>query len=189
MSKFSVDKGKRYERKIAGILSEWSGIELVRTPDGAPEDLYADIWPKHTTVHFPLAVECKHVEGWSFDQIIQGTGAFYTWLEQAEVQAHNAKSELLNWYSPFLVFTKNRYPNMVCIDDFLIGRLAAQQHDLRCALGKPLLHIQTMQTRLYPIMGGVQEPSEYVVLTLDNFRFAVSYEMLQKASTFYWCAD
>lgn len=123
MGKASVDKGKRYERKVADILSRWSGIELVRTPDGTPEDLYADIWPKCMTDNFPLSVECKHVEGWSFDQIMQGAGIWYDWIHQALNQAKQARLSLGAWYEPVLVFTRNRMPDYVALswDKFAAG--------------------------------------------------------------------
>jgi hypothetical protein len=172
MGKMSIDKGKRYERRIAKILSEWSGIELVRTPDGAPEDLYADIWPKHTNEWFPLAVECKHVEDWSFDQIIQGTGQFYDWLNQAYSQAHNARTQLRDWYEPVLVFTKNRFPDMLCIGDLNSGWYTT----------RPVVSIAVNRATLFDGM----VPEGYSILPLTDFLSSVSYDKMKQACTFYW---
>ena len=113
--KRSNNKGATYERRIAGKFSDWSGIELVRTPSGAPEEIYADIWPRLTTEYFPIALECKCDESWNFDQIMCGTGPFMEWLEQACRQAENATKELRRQYIPMLVFSKNRCPDYVAV--------------------------------------------------------------------------
>jgi Holliday junction resolvase len=179
----SIEKGKRYERKIAKILSEWSGIELVRTPDGAPEDLYADIWPKHTTEHFPLAVECKHVEGWSFDQIIQDVGGFYSWLRQAESQATNAIENLKQWYEPMLVFTKNRFPDMVAIGKTCLDRF--EYHE-------PMTPRTVIRVPAVPqlVLGTWIEANKYYVITpLEEFLNTHTYSGLVEACTFYWVTD
>lgn len=119
LGKKSIAKGKRYERHVAKRLSEWSGIELVRTPDGAPEDIYADVWPKDVTEYFPLAVECKCCEGWSLDQIMAGTGSLYDWLRQAQAQSENATNALRRIHIPMLVFSKNYTPDYVAVPFYL----------------------------------------------------------------------
>jgi len=113
--KRSNNKGATYERRIARKFSDWSGIELVRTPSGAPEEIYADIWPRLTTKYFPIALECKCDESWNFDQIMSGVGPFWGWLGQAFAQAENATKELRRQYIPMLVFSKNRCPDYVAV--------------------------------------------------------------------------
>lgn len=173
MGKFSVEKGKRYERKIASILSEWSGIELVRTPDGAPEDLYADIWPIHTAVHFPLAVECKHVEGWSFDQIMHGTGEFYVWLQQAVEQAVAACAMPGDrWYWPCLVFTRNRLPDYLCMN-FQQLKDCTELHSLYA------FNYLTMIT---------YNGDRFAIVGLEEFVEKIEYTKAVSAlTTVYWC--
>lgn len=183
MGKMSIEKGKRYERKIAKLLSEWSGIELVRTPDGAPEDLYADIWPKNVTEYFPLAVECKHVEGWSFDQIMQDVGGFYSWLRQAESQANNAIEELKRWHEPALVFTKNRFPDMLAIGKTCLDRFGYYEPM------HPRIVIRVPAAPQLVLGMWIESNKHYVIVPLEEFLSAYTYDGLVRACQFYWCAD
>lgn len=104
----SGDKGKRFELKCAKLLSEWSGLELMRTPmSGGWAGEAADIVPKFGA-HFPFVVECKHEEGWEFDHLFNNSGPFPRWIAQAVEQAEYKSRETGNVYFPMLMFTRNR---------------------------------------------------------------------------------
>ena len=74
----------------------------MRTPmSGAWQGCDADLWPKDPTQPFPLAVECKKTQGWDFNQIMQGKGVFYDWLQQTIDQSISPSR------IPVLVFSAN----------------------------------------------------------------------------------
>jgi hypothetical protein len=159
--KRSNNKGKRYERDIAKTLSSWSGVELVRTPLGAPEEIY----------HFPLAVECKCDEDWSFDQIMKGTGQWFSWLEQAYRQATTAERELGRLHIPMLVFSKNHYPNWVAVP------VQYGLRDSALANSAALRYMSITSTT-----GGLQ----YVVHSLERYLGLVPYERFVRDAKMYY---
>lgn len=170
----SNNKGKRYERDIAKTLSSWSGVELVRTPLGAPEEIYADVWPVLVTDHFPLAVECKCDEDWSFDQIMKGTGQWFSWLEQAYRQATTAERELGRLHVPMLVFSKNRCPNWVAVPT---------PYGLR---NDP---IQGLSPFRYMAVTTVPDGTRWVVHQLERYLGLVPYERFVRDAQMYYSED
>jgi hypothetical protein len=168
--KKSNDKGKRYERYMATTLSIWSGVDLVRTPLGAPEEIYADIWPVNVTDHFPLAVECKCDESWNFDQIMRGTGSWFGWLEQAYRQAMTAERELSRLHVPMLVFSKNRSPDWVAVP---------VQYGLRDSALMNSFPLRYMS--ITSATGSMQ----YVVHELERYLGLVSYERFVRDAQLY----
>lgn len=104
----SRDKGSKFERKIAKMLSEGYGVEFHRTPLSGglhwkeANGVSGDIVPPDT-INFPYNIECKNVEtDWDFDKIIAGTSKFWEFWEQASKDAKDSKK------IPLLIFKKNR---------------------------------------------------------------------------------
>ena len=105
----SKAKGSSFERKVAGALSDWSGMEFHRTPmSGAlhwsnDKRVISDIVPPQDLADWPLSIECKKVEyDWDFSTIMSGTSTFWKHWKQAE---DDAEREGLK---PLLIFSKNR---------------------------------------------------------------------------------
>jgi hypothetical protein len=107
----SRQKGARGEREVCKVFAEWWGAEFSRTPlsggwataktrdsVNAAGDLVC------SDTRFPFTVECKFVEGWSFEQLLTAPKCnFYKWWDQAVGETPEGKM-------PLLVFTKSRAP-------------------------------------------------------------------------------
>lgn len=104
--KYSRNKGANFERKVAKTLSDWSGLELRRTP-------LSGGWAKHNPnavgdiacidIHneFPLCVECKCGQGWELESVFRGKcKLFESWWKQATDNCPAGKI-------PVLIFSKN----------------------------------------------------------------------------------
>lgn len=104
-------KGSKFERDVAKILSEWSGIELTRTPrsGGMAESFPADVMPKDRLERFAFMVECKHQEGWSVDALIR-LWPDYKLVQSWWDQCMSARHYCGRFYIPLLLIKKNRYP-------------------------------------------------------------------------------
>lgn len=105
----SKAKGSTFERKLAKMLSDWSGMEFHRTPmSGAlhwsnDKRVVSDIVPPQELTTWPLSIECKKVEyDWDFSTIMSGTSTFWKHWQQAEIDAER------EGLRPLLVFSKNR---------------------------------------------------------------------------------
>lgn len=104
----SKQKGSEFERKVAKLLTEWSGQEFRRTPmSGAlhwenDERVISDIVPP-LNLGFPFSIECKKQEvPWDFDFMFKGTSSIWEFWKQC---SRDAQSEGLE---PLLIFNKNR---------------------------------------------------------------------------------
>ena len=104
----SKQKGSDFERKVAKMLTEWSGYEFRRTPmSGAlhwenDARVLSDIVPP-LNLGFPFSIECKKREdSWDFDFILKGTSSIWEFWKQC---LRDAQSEDLE---PLLVLSKNR---------------------------------------------------------------------------------
>lgn len=112
--KKSSNKGKDYERKIAKLLSDWCGFELIRTPmSGAWQGTAGDIIPKDRSKHFPFLVECKKQENWSLEQILESHGPFSSWVTQVQQELVKDLSNGHNVKSFLLIFTRNNKPDYI----------------------------------------------------------------------------
>jgi hypothetical protein len=70
MAKKSRDKGARYERKIAKILSVVFNDKIRRVPLSGGLDIKCDLYnPEDDT--FPYFIECKHGYNFKFDTLMQ----------------------------------------------------------------------------------------------------------------------
>lgn len=116
------EKGNNFERKVANMLSNWSGCKFLRTPaSGAIHNfndkrVVSDIVPPLSIGKFPFSIECKCVEcSWEFSTLISGTSQ--TINEHWKQSCEDAEREGLR---PMLVFSKNFRSIMVMIlqDDF-----------------------------------------------------------------------
>ena len=122
-------KGKRFEREVAVLLTEWAGFDMVRTPmSGAWSGCDVDIWPESQAMYFPFAVECKKAEGWDLFGLLSGKGPFQNWWSQACNQSNRLSKKDGRAFHPMLIFSRNRYPIMVAVDYYWfnpnIGKIA-----------------------------------------------------------------
>lgn len=104
------EKGNNHERKVAKMLSEWSGQKFMRTPmSGAIHNfkdkrVVSDIVAPLSIGNWPFSIECKNVEcTWEFNNFIEGTSM--TLKEHWNQSVEDSKREGL---IPMLIFTKNR---------------------------------------------------------------------------------
>ena len=110
------NKGNTFERKVAKILSDWSGQQFNRVPlSGAlrwetnDKRVVSDVVPP-PSMKWPFSVECKCVEhDWDFSMLLIGTSTFWKHWEQANGDAQ--REEMI----PMLVFTKNYRNTYVAI--------------------------------------------------------------------------
>lgn len=115
----SKRKGKRLERALAKIFSDWFGVpgSFQRTPDsGAHETRKAmagqdDGWmsgdvygPRDCILH----IESKNCEGWALEQLLnpKARQPIATFWRQA-------CRDCPDWKRPLLVFSRNFYPELV----------------------------------------------------------------------------
>lgn len=106
--KHPKEKGSNFERKVAKMLSEWSGFEFMRTPmSGAIHNfkdkrVISDIVAPLSLGDFPFSIECKCCQyDWDFSQILEGTSMFWKHWKQCWDDSQKEGME------PMLVFTKN----------------------------------------------------------------------------------
>ena len=102
-------KGNAFERKVAKMLSEWSGVKFMRTPmSGAIHNfkdkrVVSDIVPPLILGEFPFSIECKNVNcSWEFSTFLEGTSQT---LEKHWKQC--VDDAIREGLLPLLVFTKN----------------------------------------------------------------------------------
>lgn len=103
------EKGNNHERKVAKMLSDWSGEKFMRTPmSGAIHNfkdkrVVSDIVAPLSIGDWPFSIEAKCVEcSWEFNTFIEGTSM--TLKEHWKQCCDDAEREGL---IPMLVFTKN----------------------------------------------------------------------------------
>jgi hypothetical protein len=113
VGKYSKDKGSAFERKVAKILSEAFGVELVRTPMSGGWGRLETKGDLVTRDDFPYHVECKKREGWNIDCLLSGKGTkeLENWWNQTTEQCPADKVPLLVFsknFSPIYVRTKNQ---------------------------------------------------------------------------------
>lgn len=114
--KKSSDKGKTFERRIAKVLSDWCGIELIRTPmSGAWQGTSGDILPKSRSQFFPFLIECKNQEDWSLEQLLAGVGPFQSWLKQVYQEMERDVAMGHECKSFLLIFTRNHKPDYIAM--------------------------------------------------------------------------
>lgn len=123
----SGNKGKRFERKIANLLTDWAGLPFGRTPmSGAYVKEPGDIICLDSNACFPFSVECKHWEGWTLDNVFHINGNMPGWLAQMMEQTQNKSIATGQLYWPMLLFTRNRRPIYILIPRIIVlvgGRL------------------------------------------------------------------
>lgn len=126
MGRKSKRKGAAYEQKVARLLREWSGQHFGRTKfsDGRGTDT-ADI---QTPEGFRPVIECKKVEGWSWDSTLRLQGLVWAWWAQALRQAVAApgRDERDAW----LVFSRAHRPDWLMMRLELSRNLDAAHGDL-----------------------------------------------------------
>lgn len=162
----SGDKGKRFELKIARLLSEWSGLELMRTPmSGGWAGEAADIVPKFGAF-FPFVVECKHEEGWELDNIMLCNGPFPEWFAQCIEQAEYKSNSVGTMFWPMLCFRRNHRPTYMAVPSVVL--------EYGCIGSKPTL-IVVQHIR----------PWEFILGEIGILKSVISYQKVMEAYGHY----
>jgi hypothetical protein len=114
----SRSKGSSYERRIAGLFSDWCMFKISRTPSSGGLMKTGDIFPvqPEDMVKFPFSIELKNRESWDFKELLDGptkTGIFSFWKQCVDDASSSNRI-------PLLVFTKKGSSNycMVFANDF-----------------------------------------------------------------------
>ena len=110
IGKSNVRKGKTYERRVSGILTEYTGIQFRRRRvEGrdlsvVERESTADVIPVASEVHF--SIEAKSGRGFSFDALLGNPqkNLFTTWWHQATYDANILTSVLNRKIHPMLFF-------------------------------------------------------------------------------------
>ncbi|GAA0348287.1 hypothetical protein GCM10008931_44470 [Oceanobacillus oncorhynchi subsp. oncorhynchi] len=129
-------KGSSYERKIAKILSEWTGETCHRVPQsgaggvrwGSDSRMNGDIvFPVDSNNSF--VYELKKREGWDFKHLLLNTGQIKEWWKQVITDARRMKEHGM---SPCLIFSKNRDKDYVIIPylENIFKHLQAANHPI-----------------------------------------------------------
>lgn len=123
----SRSKGKRGERALAKVFSEWWGTEFTSTPlsGGFGTKKFRDDWNASGDLvtpddSFPFCVECKNAEGWHLEQLFTSPECLLVkWWRQSVNETPFGKI-------PLLVFKRNRHPWMffMALDDMDFGLVA-----------------------------------------------------------------
>ena len=142
----SKAKGSEFELKTAKILSSWWGEDFHRTPMSgglhwkADNRVAGDIVTPPDSV-FPFSVECKKREGWTFDQVLKGTGEIEDWWSQC--MADSTRVNL----KPMVIFAKNFAPiNVMILASDFRGIAAARNN--RMPLNYLLIGINGKEPRV-----------------------------------------
>lgn len=103
------EKGNNFERRVAKLLSNWSGSKFMRTPSSGAihnfndKRVVSDIVPPLSVGEFPFSIECKCVEcSWEFSSVIDNTSQNFR--EHWNQAVDDANRENLR---PLLIFSKN----------------------------------------------------------------------------------
>lgn len=112
------NKGNNNERSVAKLFGNWwSGFEFLRTPSSGGHSRLTKTNQFNTDgdiicsdPEFYLSIECKKVEGWSFEQLFNDKCIIFTWYDQCVNDASKTGKV------PMLVFTKNNTPQYVAFD-------------------------------------------------------------------------
>lgn len=148
MPKKNKNKGRNFERHIAKLLSDWSGVQLRRTPLSGGwsnhPDVSGDIVCEASDANFPIHIECKNNESWSWKQVLKGTGpVFSQWWVQT-------LSDCIDYKYPLLIFSR-AYQDIWLLSD---GRFLSQQ------IGKPMNYVKL---------------DKLVIMGLDDFMVTYPY--------------
>lgn len=119
MGKMSRDKGSRYELKIAGIMSEWSGQNVQRVPrsGAAGSTNFKGDQRMSADIVFPIEsnnvfiIELKNREEWRMEHFIYWADPMKGYWEQVVDDTRNVG----DGHVPMLVFHKNRSKDYVVL--------------------------------------------------------------------------
>jgi len=109
-------KGHTFERKLAKILSKWSGVELRRTPMSGGWAKTGDVTPvkPRDMENWPFNVEakCYAKDTFRFQELLKSAdgGSIMVWWKQCLNDAKISNKK------PMLIFTQNYDENYVLMD-------------------------------------------------------------------------
>lgn len=112
VGKKSRNKGGRFERETAKILSKWWGHEFHRVPAsgglhwGASNNVAGDIVVP-LEANFPFVIECKNREDWTIENLFLNNKELKNWWAQVVNDSEETGK------IPLLIFTRNRAKNFV----------------------------------------------------------------------------
>lgn len=143
-------KGGDFERKIAKVMTEWTGVKFERVPASGglhwkkDNRVYGDIVCNDPT--FPFVVECKNRQSWNMDALIKGNKAVEKWWAQVNKDATDTQ------LTPMLIFTRNQQPDYImltaeCFAEGLIEMSSGSDPDfwMSVRVGGELVHIFNLE--------------------------------------------
>lgn len=128
----SKNKGSTFERKVAKILTSWSGMEFHRTPGSGSlhwkvdNNVSGDIVAPFE-INFPISIECKkHEIDWEVDKLLVGTSTLWKFWNQSceDSLRHKAKE-------PWVIFTKNNRKIYIIMNYSYYMQLASKKIKLK----------------------------------------------------------
>lgn len=147
----SKSKGSEYERKVAKILGSWWGEEFHRTPMSGGLHWHEDnrvsgdiVTPPGSL--YPFTTECKKREGWSFEQILKGTGEVEEWWKQST--GDSKRVGLL----PLVVFAKNFSPNYMMLTESVFNSILKYKGTETTPFNYFILHRPKFPTRVVCVL-------------------------------------
>ncbi len=161
-------KGNGFERKVAKMLSDWSGHPFHRTPmSGAlhwsnDKRVVSDIVPPQE-LKWPFSVECKNVESsWEFNTLLESTCLF--WKHWTQAQEDAIRENMV----PILVFTKNYRNVFIALENHSFEQLLELSQGDCNFFTKEYLKISN------PAFGNL------VILPFDSFLDTFSLDIVKK---------
>ncbi len=132
VGKSNVRTGKAYERRVAHLLTDWSGVPFrrrrVEGRDSAVRimELVADVIPCIGDFHF--AIECKKGKDFSLDNLMSNPpgSLFTTWWHQACYDSQLISKDMDRVIHPMLFFKPHPNWDWVAISSLAVPHLVAK---------------------------------------------------------------
>ena len=129
VGKSNVRTGKAYERRVAHLLTDWSGVPFRRRRVEGREsavrvmELVADVIPCVGDFHF--AVECKKGKDFSLDNLMSNPAGslFTTWWHQACYDAQLISKDMDRAIYPMLFFKPHPNWDWIAISALVLSKL------------------------------------------------------------------
>ena len=161
----SRNKGATYERKIAKMLTDWTGIEIRRTPMSGGWNKTGDLTPKDPSEmeKFPLSFELKNRQEFSIEMLFHIRNSedmpkiLKKYWDQCSGEAKESEKV------PLLILTRNNADNFIMFDTGIFDNII-------------LPHIQ-QEAFLYPDYTYLKSMDITVMLLSDFLR--IPYSLLK----------
>ena len=131
-------KGSGFERLIAKKLSDWSGLEVRRTPGSGGFDKTTFPGDVYSSKGFPLCVECKDTESWNFKSLFKFDGSvFDAWWTQVTTDTVIWSKTNDEPLLPIVIFSKNYFKEYALFDSRIFDRISNKEGLSFLIINKP----------------------------------------------------